>query len=57
MNTAFEVVYQGYNAIIQNGVEFKIVGGNGEILNIREHDDSEVLSVNVSQVQKFVTVL
>lgn len=55
IKTAKDVILNGYNCITQNGVDFKIVGGKGDILFIQEEGDinKEVLSISVNDVEKF----
>lgn len=56
MKRAIEVVQAGFNAIQQNGIEFKIVSGSDNILYVRENVESEILSIEVEKVQNFMKI-
>lgn len=57
MKTANDVIRSGYNAISQNGEVFMIVAGSRFELVLRHEDSKEIMTMNVSDVEKFVTVI
>jgi hypothetical protein len=57
LKTANDVIRSGYNAISQNGEVFMIVAGSRFELVLRHEDSKEIMTMNVSDVEKFVTVI
>ncbi|WCK57620.1 hypothetical protein PP175_26520 (plasmid) [Aneurinibacillus sp. Ricciae_BoGa-3] len=55
MKTSLDVVNSGYNAIIQNGESFSIVGGKENILFVQHAQTKEITSIAVENVQNFCT--
>jgi hypothetical protein len=56
VKTAIEVIKAGYNAIVQDGETFRIVGGTGALILLQHHISNEKSSIEVDKVQTFATM-